>query len=94
MVFLTADRNLSYQQDLSAFDVAMVVLVGSLSAARCGGELSFRKQPQEHDHGGPPARVVPGVVSLRFVPAKWSRSSTCMKRYRPPMRCRIIRSVA
>jgi hypothetical protein len=26
-VFLTADRNLSYQQDLSAFDIAIVVLV-------------------------------------------------------------------
>ena len=26
-VFLTADRNLSYQQDLSAFDLAIVVLV-------------------------------------------------------------------
>ena len=26
-VFLTADRNLSYQQDLSSFDVAVVVLV-------------------------------------------------------------------
>jgi hypothetical protein len=26
-VFLTADRNLSYQQDVSAFDVAVVVLV-------------------------------------------------------------------
>jgi hypothetical protein len=26
-VFLTADRNLSYQQDLSLFDIAVVVLV-------------------------------------------------------------------
>jgi hypothetical protein len=26
-VFLTADRNLSYQQDISAFDIAVVVLV-------------------------------------------------------------------
>lgn len=26
-VFLTADRNLSYQQDPSAFDIAIVVLV-------------------------------------------------------------------
>jgi Domain of unknown function (DUF5615) len=26
-IFLTADRNLSYQQDLSAFDIAIVVLV-------------------------------------------------------------------
>lgn len=26
-IFLTADRNLSYQQDLSAFDIAVVVLV-------------------------------------------------------------------
>jgi predicted nuclease of predicted toxin-antitoxin system len=26
-VFLTADRNLSYQQDLSSFDIAVVVLV-------------------------------------------------------------------
>ena len=26
-VFLTADRNLSYQQDVSSFDVAVVVLV-------------------------------------------------------------------
>ena len=26
-VFLTADRNLSYQQDLSAFEIAIVVLV-------------------------------------------------------------------
>ena len=26
-IFLTADRNLSYQQDLSAFDLAIVVLV-------------------------------------------------------------------
>ena len=26
-VFLTADRNLSYQQDLSSFDIAIVVLV-------------------------------------------------------------------
>ena len=26
-VFLTADRNLSYQQDVSAFDIAVVVLV-------------------------------------------------------------------
>ena len=26
-VFLTVDRNLSYQQDLSAFDIAVVVLV-------------------------------------------------------------------
>lgn len=26
-VFITADRNLSYQQDLSAFDIAIVVLV-------------------------------------------------------------------
>ena len=25
-IFLTADRNLSYQQDLSAFDIAVVVL--------------------------------------------------------------------
>ena len=25
-VFVTADRNLSYQQDLSAFDIAIVVL--------------------------------------------------------------------
>jgi len=25
-VFLTADRNLSYQQDVSAFDIAVVVL--------------------------------------------------------------------
>jgi hypothetical protein len=25
-VFLTADRNLSYQQDLSSFDIAVVVL--------------------------------------------------------------------
>jgi hypothetical protein len=25
-VFLTADRNLSYQQDVSAFDIAIVVL--------------------------------------------------------------------
>jgi predicted nuclease of predicted toxin-antitoxin system len=28
-IFLTADRNLSYQQDLSAFDIAIVVLVAS-----------------------------------------------------------------
>jgi hypothetical protein len=28
-VFLTVDRNLSYQQDVSAFDVAVVVLVAS-----------------------------------------------------------------
>ena len=27
-VFVTADRNLSYQQDPSAFDIAIVVLVG------------------------------------------------------------------
>jgi hypothetical protein len=27
-VFLTADRNLSHQQDLSSFDIAIVVLVG------------------------------------------------------------------
>ena len=27
-VFLTTDRNLSYQQDLSSFDIAIVVLVG------------------------------------------------------------------
>ena len=27
-IFVTADRNLSYQQDLSAFDIAVVVLVG------------------------------------------------------------------
>jgi hypothetical protein len=26
-VFLTADRNLSFQQDLSSFDIAVVVLV-------------------------------------------------------------------
>jgi hypothetical protein len=26
-VFLTADRNLSYQQDVAAFDIAVVVLV-------------------------------------------------------------------
>lgn len=26
-VFLTADRNLSYQQDVSAFDIAVVVLI-------------------------------------------------------------------
>ena len=26
-VFLTVDRNLSYQQDLSSFDIAVVVLV-------------------------------------------------------------------
>jgi predicted nuclease of predicted toxin-antitoxin system len=26
-IFLTADRNLSYQQDVSAFDIAVVVLV-------------------------------------------------------------------
>jgi predicted nuclease of predicted toxin-antitoxin system len=26
-VFLTADRNLSYQQDVSSFDIALVVLV-------------------------------------------------------------------
>jgi len=26
-VFLTVDRNLSYQQDLTAFDIAVVVLV-------------------------------------------------------------------
>ena len=26
-VFLTADRNLSYQQDVSTFDIAVVVLV-------------------------------------------------------------------
>ena len=26
-VFITADRNLSYQQDLSSFDIAIVVLV-------------------------------------------------------------------
>lgn len=26
-VFLTTDRNLSYQQDISAFDIAVVVLV-------------------------------------------------------------------
>jgi hypothetical protein len=26
-VFLTADRNLSYQQDLSSFDIAVVVLI-------------------------------------------------------------------
>jgi hypothetical protein len=26
-VFLTVDRNLSYQQDVSAFDIAIVVLV-------------------------------------------------------------------
>jgi hypothetical protein len=26
-IFITADRNLSYQQDLSAFDIAIVVLV-------------------------------------------------------------------
>jgi hypothetical protein len=26
-VFLTADRNVSYQQDLSSFDIAIVVLV-------------------------------------------------------------------
>jgi predicted nuclease of predicted toxin-antitoxin system len=26
-VFLTADRNLSYQQDLSAFDIAVIVLI-------------------------------------------------------------------
>ena len=26
-VFLTADRNLSYQQDLSSFDIAVIVLV-------------------------------------------------------------------
>jgi hypothetical protein len=28
-VFLTADRTLSYQQDLSSFDVAVVVLVAN-----------------------------------------------------------------
>ena len=28
-VFLTADRNLSHQQDLSSFDIAVVVLVAS-----------------------------------------------------------------
>lgn len=28
-VFVTADRNLSYQQDLSAFDIAVVVLVAA-----------------------------------------------------------------
>jgi hypothetical protein len=27
-VFVTADRNLSYQQDVSAFDIAVVVLAG------------------------------------------------------------------
>ena len=27
-VFLTADRNLSHQQDLSSFDIAIMVLVG------------------------------------------------------------------
>ena len=26
-VFLTTDRNLSYQQDVSAFDIAVIVLV-------------------------------------------------------------------
>jgi hypothetical protein len=26
-VFLTADRNLSFQQDISAFDIAVVVLI-------------------------------------------------------------------
>lgn len=30
-IFLTADRNLSYQQDLSAFDIAIVVLVARSS---------------------------------------------------------------
>ncbi len=29
-VFLTVDRNLSYQQDVSAFDIAVVVLVARL----------------------------------------------------------------
>jgi hypothetical protein len=28
-VFLTVDRNLSYQQDLSAFNIAVVVMVAS-----------------------------------------------------------------
>jgi hypothetical protein len=27
-VFLTVDRNLSYQQDVSSFDIALVVLIG------------------------------------------------------------------
>jgi len=27
--FLTVDRNLSYQQDLSAFDIAVVVMIAS-----------------------------------------------------------------
>ena len=31
-VFLTVDRNLSYQKGVSLFDIAVVVLVASLSA--------------------------------------------------------------
>lgn len=30
-VFLTADRNLSYQQDVSAYDIAVVVLIARIN---------------------------------------------------------------
>jgi hypothetical protein len=33
-VFLTADRNLSYQQDVSAFDIAVIVLLTKDEAPR------------------------------------------------------------
>jgi hypothetical protein len=33
-VFLTADRNVSYQQDLSSFDIAIVVLVARATGSR------------------------------------------------------------
>ena len=31
-VFLTADRNLSYQQDVSAFNIAVVVLIAGTNS--------------------------------------------------------------
>src|SRR6185436_10712379 len=41
-VFVTADRNLSYQQDVSAFDIAVVVLVREATASTTCAPLAPR----------------------------------------------------
>ena len=52
--FLTADRNLSYQQDVSSFDIAIVVLV-----ARSNSEV-----PNRGRQGDPAAGDASGLVGI------------------------------
>ena len=40
-VFLTVDRNLSYQQDVSVFDIAAIVLVSPIGRFNCRGRQVF-----------------------------------------------------